>query len=209
MCVIVVMLDDPMHTFGRADELAEAMGLTPQMALQVAPILVFAANIEFRLEQAIWRVQGHSPKGVRHATDAKPIGSLIDMFERERHSLDDARDQQLVEDWCAAARVAFEYRHSIAHGVSLRFESTLLFARNRSWAGELRKRPAASLWGDHNTLENIRLTFAVLLRVINSVGNTRRPWHTVSNPEALKALRWARSLMEEMASGHGPWFEKY
>ena len=76
--------------------------------------------------------------------------------------------------------------------------------RNRSWQGEMRKRPAASLWGDQNTFENIRLTFAVLLRVINSVSNEKRTMQDTASPERLNALRWAKSLMGEMASGAAP-----
>lgn len=185
------------------------MGLNAEVAQKIAAILIFAGNIEFRLERAIWRLQSHAPKGVRHATDAKPIGSLIDMFEIEGRKLPPGPEQDLVEDWCAAARLAFEFRHSIAHGVAIRLETAMSFERNRSWQGELRKRRAASLWADSYTLDSIRVTFAVLLRVINSVSNERHPWETVAIPRSLKALKWARSLMGEMASGHGPWFEKY
>lgn len=185
------------------------MGLTPQMASQIGAITIFAANVEFRLERAIWRLQNHVPHGVRHATDAKPIGQLIDMFEAEGAAFPAGPQRQLIELWCGAARMAFEFRHSISHGVAFRLEAAINIERNRSWHGEIRKRPAASLWGDQNTFENIRLTFALLLRVINSVSNEKRTMQDVASPERLKALRWAKSLMGEMSSGHGPWFEKY
>lgn len=203
------MIENPMTTIGRPDELEAALGLNALVAPHIGAIVIFAGNVEYRLEKAIWRLQNHAPEGVRHATDAKPIGELIDMFEVEGSALPAGPERELIELWCAAARVAFDFRHSIAHGVAFRLETIMNIERNRSWQGEIRKRPAASLWGDQNTFENIRLTFAVLLRVIASVSSDKRTLQEVATPDRLKALRWAKSLMGEMASGHGPWFEKY
>lgn len=193
-----------MFAVGRPDELEAALGLNPLTAQQIAAILIFAGNVEFRLERAIWRLQSHIPKGVRHATDSKPVMALIEMFEAEGAVLPDGPQHQLIECWCATARVAFEYRHSIAHGVVFRMDTAMRFERNQSWEGEIRKRSPASLCGDPHTFDDLRLTFAVLLRVINSVSNERRPIDTVANPAALEALTRAKSRMFEMASGHGP-----
>lgn len=55
------MNEDAMMTIGRPDALAESLGLTPQLAAQVGAIIVFAADVEFRLERAIWRLQDHDP----------------------------------------------------------------------------------------------------------------------------------------------------
>ena len=201
--------EHPIVAFAKADELEAAHGLSPDHAKQIGAIAVFAGNTEFRLEQAIWRLQGHKPSGVRHVTDAKPISDLITMMEAEGLALTNADLRQLIADWCAAARVAFEFRHSIAHGVTFKMDTTMSFERNRSWYGELRKRPAASLWGDVNSFGNIRLTFAILLRVVIALGNQKRPLLTCASSDRLRATRWARGVMEEMISGHGPWFEKY
>ena len=203
------MNEDAMMTIGRPDALAESLGLTPQSAAQVGTIIVFAADVEFRLERAIWRLQDHDPRGVQHATDAKPIGKLIDMFAIEGSTMSAGPEQQLVELWCSTARSAFDFRHSIAHGTALRLGTVMSFQHNRSWEGEIRKRPAASLWGDQNTLENLRLTFALLLQIIRSVSNNKNPMQNVASPRRLDALRSAKSLMDEMTSGGGPWFEKY
>ncbi|NNU59089.1 hypothetical protein [Ochrobactrum soli] len=203
------MLQTPVLSVGRPDELEGMLGLIPEVSSKIAAILIFAGNIEFRLERAIWRLQNHSPAGVRHATDSQPIMKLIDMFEAEQVSLEDDILKQLIVYWCKTARIAFEFRHSIAHGLTSRIETDVLFHRNRSWQGEIRKRPSALLWGDSESLENIRQTFAVLLRVISSVSNEKRPLESLASPERLKALQIVSSTMGEVASGHGPWFEKY
>ncbi|MBK1795106.1 hypothetical protein JHL21_11410 [Devosia sp. WQ 349] len=193
----------------RPDLLEGQHGLTPQISEKIGAITVFAANIEFRLEFAIWRLQGHSPKGEKHTTDAQPIGVLIGMFEAEVAKLPDRPAKHLAELWCKTARTAFEFRHSIAHGAAFREWGAASFHRNRSWYGEIRKRPEASLSGDLQTFENIYLTFALLLRVINGFSNTKRPIETIGTPEHIKAMRSVYLLMDEMASGHGPWFEKF
>jgi hypothetical protein len=203
------MSDDPISDVSRPDLLEAALGLQPSMAPKVGALIIFAANVEFRLERAIWRLQQHTPSGVRHPTDAKPIGGLIDMFEKEVAKLPESPEKRLAELWCPTARIAFEFRHSIAHGAAFRMEDAMKIHRNRSWSGEIRKRPEASLWGDQNTFENIYLTFALLLRVIEGFSNERRPMDTIGTPARLKAMRSAHLLMGEMASGHGPWFEKY
>lgn len=201
--------EHPAVVFGRPDELESAIGLSEAHAKQIGAIAVFAGNTEFRLEQAIWRLQAHKPAGVRHATDAKPVGELITMLEAEGLALANPELRKLVADWCSGAKIAFEFRHSIAHGVAFKMETNINFERNRSWFGEVRKRPAASLWGDNNSFENIRLTFAILLRVIIGLGNSKRPLETCTASDWLRATSWARGVMEEMNSGHGPWFEKY
>lgn len=203
------MTDDPIFYAGRPDLLEADLGLRPAMAPKIGALIIFAANVEFRLERAIWRLQKHAPSGVRHPTDAKPIGELIDMFEEEVEKLPESPEKQLAELWCPTARTAFDFRHSIAHGAAFRMEGAMSIHRNRSWSGEIRKRPEASLWGDQNTFENIYRTFALLLRVINSFSNERRPMDTIGTPVRLKAMRSAKGLMGEMASGHGPWFERY
>ena len=203
------MNENPLFDAVRPDLLESGLGLSPIISAKIGAIITFAANVEFRLERAIWRLQGHKPRGVKHATDAKPIGELIGMFEAEGSSFPVGPQRELIELWCAAARVAFEFRHSIAHGAAFRMESNMSIYRNRSWEGEIRRRPESSLWGDQHTFENIRMTFAILLRVVDSFSNAKRPIDTIGSPEHLMAARWAKSVMGEMASGHGPWFEKY
>ena len=195
-----------MYAVGRPDELEAGLGLSPEMAPMVGAIIIFAANVEFRLERAIWRLQGHVPRGVKHATDAKQIGQLLDMFEAEGAKLPTDAQKQIVSDWCAVARVAFEFRHSIAHGAAFRRQSSMHIERNRSWEGEVRKRPAATLGGTKDALENIRMTFAVLLRVINSISNQKRTLQEVASPDRLQALALAKGLMRELASAQVSWF---
>jgi hypothetical protein len=193
----------------RPDLLESSLGLSSTISPKIGAIITFAANTEFRLERAIWRLQSHKPRGVKHATDAKPIGDLINMFRVEGAKLPTGPQRELIELWCDAAKVAFEFRHSIAHGAAFRLENTMSIHRNRAWEGEIRRRDESSLWGDEHTFEKIRMTFAILLRVINSFSNARRPIDTIGTPEHLRAAIWAKSVMGEIASDPGPWFEKY
>ena len=204
------MTDDPMFVTGRPDLLEGSLGLSQATAAQIGAIIIFAGNVEFRLERAIWRLQGHSPRGVQHATDAQPIGKLIDMFEAEGIRLPGDAERLLVQLWCDTARPAFGFRHSIAHGAAFRLNASMLIERNHSWEGEVRRRSAHSLWGDQGTLEAIRLTFAVLLQAINSIGNRKRSLAEVaSSVKRIQGLTQAKALMEEMSATSGPWFEGY
>jgi hypothetical protein len=204
------MSDDPMFAAGRPDLMAVSLGLNQTTAAQIGTIIVFAGNVEFRLERAIWRLQDHRPRNIRHATDAKPIGELIAMFKEEGEKRQFEEERRLVQLWCDTARPAFHFRHSIAHGAAFRLSTRMLIERNHSWEGEVRKRPAASLWGDQQTLGSIQLTFAVLLRTINSIGNRKRTLAEVaSSAERMDALERAKSLIGAMASQPGPWFEGY
>lgn len=204
------MTDDQMLATGRPDLLAGSLGLSQATAAQIGAIIIFAGNVEFRLERAIWRLQGHSPRGVQHATDSQPVGKLIDLFEGEGIKLPRDEERLLVQLWCDTARPAFSFRHSIAHGAAFRLNSNMLIERNHSWEGEVRRRSAHSLWGDQDTLEAIRLAFAVLLQAINSIGNRKRSLAEVaSSVERIQGLTQAKALMEEMSATSGPWFEGY
>lgn len=199
------MNDELIYNVSRPDLMETSLGLRAPLAAKIGAIIVFAANVEFRLERAIWRLQGHRPRGVRHATDAKPIGILFNMFETEVSKLPGGPVKQLAELWCPTARIAFDFRHSIAHGATFWLASGMNIHRNHSWEGEVRQRPGASFWGNQYTFENIYLTFGLLLHVINSFSNSKRPMETIGSPKHLEAMRSAKLLMEEMAAGHGPW----
>jgi hypothetical protein len=47
------MNENPLLSVGRPDELEAAVGLTSLMARQIGAIILFAGNVEFRLERAI------------------------------------------------------------------------------------------------------------------------------------------------------------
>jgi hypothetical protein len=196
--------------FGRADQLDAALGLDAVVGPKLASIVVFAANIEYHVERAIWVLEGIDPKGIRPKTDGKPISELIAMLECRAEEELELDVRQMLTNWCAAARSAFIIRHNIAHGVSFRMETTLVFSRNPRWHGEVRRREFGDLWCEADTLDMIRESFATLLRVIGTLAQDRKPPLEVARPQVMRALREARSILGEFADQfYNPSFEKY
>lgn len=198
------------QAFGRAEQLEAALGLDQVVAPKLASIIVFAANIEYHLERAIWVLDGVDPKGIRPKTDGKPISELIAMLEQHVGNAAGDDVQSMLETWCKAARSGFIIRHNIAHGVSFKMETTLVFSRNPRWHGEVRRREFGDLWCEPNTLDLIRESFATLLRVIGTIAQDRKPLPEIASANALRALREARSILGEFADRfYNPSFEKY
>lgn len=204
------MSRQPAHAFGRADQLDAVLGMDDHAARKLASIIVFAANIEYHLERALWVLEKIDPKGLRPATDAKPISALIAMLESHAAAVTDETVRDLLENWCQAARSGFSLRHDIAHGVSLKMETTLVFSRNPRWQGEVRKRDFSDLWCDPHTLDMIRASMATLLRIIGTIAQHKKPVAEIATPLALSALRESRSILGEYADRfYNPSFEKY
>ncbi len=196
--------------FGRADQLDAALGLDAVVGPKLASIIVFAANIEYHLERAIWVLEGIDPKGIRPKTDGKPTSELIAMLESRAEEELDSSVRQMLTTWCKAARSGFIIRHNIAHGVSSKMEKTLIFSRNPRWHGEVRRREFGDLWCDTGTLDMIRESFATLLRVIGMLAQDRKPPLEIARPQVMRALREARSILGEFADQfYNPSFEKY
>ena len=204
------MRKQPTREFGRADRLDEALGLDDVIGPTLASIIVYAANIEYYLERAIWALNGIDPRGVRPETDASPITNLIAMLETHASSVPDDTVRGLLETWCRATRSGFVIRHNIAHGVSGRMGTKLVFSRNPRWCGEIRKREFSDLWCDPYTLGLIRESFATLLRIVAATANDKRPLVEIASPLALLAVKDARSILGEFADRfYNPSFEKY
>lgn len=204
------MTKQPTREFGRADQLDAALGLDQIVGPKLASIIVFAANIEYHLERAIWVLERIDPKGIRPETDAKPITELITMLEMHIASVTDGAVHSMLENWCRAARSGFIIRHNIAHGVSFRMESTLVFSRNPQWHGEVRKREFGDLWCEPHVLDMLRDSFATLLRIVATIAKGDTPIVEIASPPALHAVREARSILGEFADRfYNPSFEKY
>lgn len=196
--------------FGRADQLDAALGLDGVVGPKLASIIVFAANIEYHLERAIWVLEDIDPKGIRPKTDGKPISELIAMLEGRATQELELNVRQMLTTWCEAARSGFIIRHNIAHGVSFRMETSLVFSRNPRWHGEVRRREFGDLWCDTGTLDMIRESFAILLRVIGTLAQDQKPALEIARPQVMRALREARSILGEFADQfYNPSFEKY
>ena len=85
-----------------------------------------------------------------------------------------------------------------------------MFSRNLRWHGELRRREFGDLWCEPDTLDLIRESFATLLCVIGTIAQDRKSLSEVANPQALRALREARSILGEFADRfYNPSFKKY
>ena len=204
------MVKQLIREFGRADQIDEVLGLDGIVAPKLASIIIFAGNIEYHLEKAIWLLNGIDPKGVRPKTDAKPVTDLIAMLEVSAPEVTDDDVRSLLETWCQAARSGYIIRHNIAHGVAFKVESTLVVSRNPRWYGEIRKREFGDLWCDTYTLDLIRESFATLLRIVLTIANDNRPLAEVASPLSLRAVREARSILGEFADRfYNPSFEKY
>jgi hypothetical protein len=198
----------PTYKYGRGEELQTRMGIDMLLSEKIAAIIVFSANIENHLERAIWQLRGGVEKGVRPDTDAKQITELIDMMSKIAAAMAPGDRQTMLQAWCAAARSGFVIRNNIVHGQTIRMETTVAFMRNTLWDGIERKRPFGDLWADHNTLDMVRDSFAVLLRIVWTIA--KGDDDPTANASAMRALREAKSILGEFASqGYNPSFEKY
>ncbi|MGY8666165.1 hypothetical protein Q3C01_27965 [Bradyrhizobium sp. UFLA05-109] len=201
---------DAMKEYGRADIIQQRLGLSPSIGQKLAAIITFAGSIEYNLERALWRLRRIDPRGVKPETDARVITDLISMLERFAADLVPGDEKALLEGWCKSARDGFTIRHNIAHGVAMTLGSTLVYARNSRWHGEIRKREFGDFWADEPTLDLVREAMAVLLRLAIKLSREEIPLKEIATPLALKALRTARSVLGEFASRDcNPSFEKY
>jgi hypothetical protein len=91
----------------------------------LASIIVYAANIEYHLERSIWVLKEIDPKGIKPMTDGKTISDLFGMLESHADGIVDEKMSDFLRTWCKAARLGFSFRNDIAHGVSIKMETTL------------------------------------------------------------------------------------
>jgi hypothetical protein len=203
-------MTEAMTEYGNADLLERQVGLSPMVGHKVAAIITFAGSIEYHLERALWKLRSIDPSGTKPDTDSKMISDLITMLEKFAASLALGDERTLLERWCAAARPGFIIRHNIAHGVPIMPGTTLAYARNPRWHGEIRKREFGAFWAEEYTLDLVREAMAVLLRVIVHLSLDNISLKDVASPLVLKALQTARSVLGEFASeDYNPSYEKY
>ena len=205
-------MPNPMTEYGQANLFQTKLRLSPLIGEKIAAIITFAGSIEYFLERSLWRLRRIDPKGIKPDTEAKAISDLIAMLEVFAADLTITNEKMLLEDWCRSARDGFTIRHNIAHGVAMPIPNvnTPVYARNPRWHGGMRKREFGAFWADEPTLDLVRDAMAVLLRIVILLANEDAPLQDIANPEALKALRTARSVLGEFASqDYNPTFEKY
>lgn len=198
----------PLYTYGRGESLQTRMGLDPETAQRLAGVIIFAAHIEQKLEEAIWHLRGGQPRGVRPDTDAKQVSQLLDMLSNIVSGMPDGPQAVMLTTWCTAMRSGIKVRNNLVHGIPINVGGAVAFLQNHPWHDVVRTRRPSDLWVDENVLALIREAFAVLLRVITGVENGDHDLPT--NDGAMRALRDAQSVLCELAdSTYNPSFEKY
>lgn len=203
-------MSDALRDYGRADDLAERFGLTPEVAVKIAAIITFSGAIEYYLERALWRLRDIEPNGIRPDTDAKSITEMIAMMEQYGRGVADESQRRFVDSWCTAARSGFIIRHNIAHGLPARLGDTLTYMRNPRWEGEERKREFGDFSATSDTLALVCDAMAALLRPVAQLTFDGASLETVTTPKAQHALRRARSVLGEFASQtYDASYEKY
>ncbi|TPG39770.1 hypothetical protein EAH79_13815 [Sphingomonas koreensis] len=206
-------MEDAMSKYGRADIIKARLGLNAIIGEKIAAVITFSAAIENFLERAIWRVNEIDPSGTRPETDSKQFTTLIEMLQKFTLSLEDSDLRTMLETWCRAARASATIRNNIAHGMPSCLGGTLVFMRNYRWGKTDvidRKRAPGDLWAKADEVELISGALAVLLRIVGSLARDDVPLATIPNPEAMRALRAARSVLGEFADpGYNSSYEKY
>ncbi|MEM8633443.1 MAG: hypothetical protein AAGF33_00560 [Pseudomonadota bacterium] len=188
----------------------KALGLSAELAARIGSIIVYTGNIEYQLERAIWVIEGIDPRGTRPKTADKSITQLISILNDSstEHVSDDAKN--FLNVWAEAALAAYTFRNDIAHGVSIKMGETLVFNRNPTWNGELRKREPRDFWCEPYIIEKIHHSLAVLLWIISSIANETHQVDDLATGEINKSLNEARSILGEFAEpSYNPSFEKY
>lgn len=202
-----------MSKYGRADIIKGRLGLNPMIGEKIAAVITFSAAIENFLERAIWRVNEIDPSGTRPKTDSQQLTTLIAMLQKFTLSLEDGDVRTMLEIWCQAASAGATIRNNIAHGMPSCIGGTLVFMRNHRWGKTDvidRKRAFGDLWAKAEEVELISNALAVLLRIVASLAEDDVPLATIPTPEAMRALRDARSVLGEFADqGYDLSYEKY
>ena len=192
----------PTAEFGQGEALQARLGINLITGELLAAIIVFAANIEYHLEGAIWKLRGQDmpPKP---DTD-RVVSERFRLLEAEVVKIQEPDRRQLLEHWCVAARAGFIIRNNIVHGVTIPFpDGGTMMMRNPQWGGIERKQSFGSFSPDVGSLRMTRDSFATLLRIIHALAmGSSKP---LEHPLALRAVKEARSMLGEFADHtYGP-----
>ncbi|WP_428153854.1 hypothetical protein [Brevundimonas sp.] len=197
----------PTRDFGRGEAIQARLGIDLISGELLAAIIIFAANIEFHLEGAIWKLRGQAmtPKP---DTDTK-VTDRLRLFDVEVANLTDDNQRKMLETWSKATRSGFIIRNNIVHGVTIPFPTGgTMMMRNPQWGGVQRKQSFGSFSPDDSVLRMTRDSFATLFRVIHALAADHP--NVLMEPLASRALNEARSMLGEFADHtYGPHHEKY
>lgn len=197
----------PTQEFGKGEALQMRLGIDPISGPLLSAIVIFGANIEYFLEDAIWNMRG-VPIPPKPDTDVR-ISDRLKLFDLEVAKIEEEERRKLLETWSKAVKAGFIIRNNIVHGVTIPYPSGgTTMMRNPGWNGVKRKQPFGSFDPDVHVLRMTRDSFATLFRIIHAiaVGKLDRLDHLLAG----RAVREARSMLGEFADHtYGPSFEKY
>ncbi|AZO38653.1 MAG: hypothetical protein EOS81_10540 [Mesorhizobium sp.] len=206
------MMKPPIYEqYGQPDRLQEMQGISPEIGAKIAAIVTFGSAIEYHIERYIWHALKIPYKGVRPKTDLMKITDMIGMLERHAATLTPVNERRFLETWCKAARLAFEVRNDIVHGLPAKAGNTVIFNRNPQWHGELRRKDFSDFWAEDYALDRMRAFMAVIARIIIELQVGRFKLSEISSQDAApKAIREVMETLEELADRfYNPTFEKY
>ncbi|MNS47100.1 hypothetical protein D3C72_796180 [compost metagenome] len=107
----------PTQEFGKGEALQMRLGIDPISGPLLSAIVIFGANIEYFLEDAIWNMRGVSipPKP---DTDVR-ISDRLKLFDLEVAKIEEEERRKLLETWSKAVKAGFIIRNNIVHGVTI------------------------------------------------------------------------------------------
>lgn len=176
------------------------LGLSHVVLTKIGGLAVFAANIEFCIEQVIWELQGGTIPNTYPSTDGKNITQLINDLLDISVKISDDELTALINLWSEAARPLFRCRNTIFHGScsSLDGESAF-FGKGFRWDGIQRKRDFSSFHADEHTIELIFSAFFAEYEAIKLIfALVRGQDHLVRVPQTVASLHWAKSIASEL-----------
>ncbi|RVP48135.1 hypothetical protein [Sinorhizobium medicae] len=197
--------------YGQPERLQSMQGITPEIGARIGAIITFGSAIEYHLERYLWHACKLPYKNVRPVTDLKKITDLIKMLADHAATLQVAEERSFLETWCTAARLAFEVRNDLVHGLPIKMETTVVFNRNSMWEGEERKKHFSDFWAEDYALDRMRAFMAVLMRsIIELHGGLYKLSEIALQPLAVRAVREVKRTLEELADrSYNPTFEMY
>jgi hypothetical protein len=191
-----------MEAFAPPELLTARMGLSSDMLRSIGAIAQFSGDIEYRLEWAYWKIQGHDPKGVRHPDDGINISQLITKVEEVIAVAAPAPWTAILVLWCGIAKLAYACRNSIMHSMTVNMGGDFTWLlRNPTLKGEKRKRPYSDFHANEHTLRLLELAFSTLFKAIAWVDHMidGNEIEAVKMDQMSRALRDARSVCAELA----------
>lgn len=132
---------------------------------RIGTFIVLFSMIEHQLEFALVNPEKGMPAGEIPPTDRMGVTDRLKAL-RQR-SVDVPELSSIIELAVGIGEVLTEARHTVAHGAPI---APGRVERNRSWLGEVRKRPFAALELSEDVLDAAATAGDVLFRLLGAIG---------------------------------------